>query len=414
MYYYLKHFPWIDDGDPRYEIDGVVGSNDLRSLPQMGAPGLVGAGYAFAAFPNQIADSEAIYLGDSLAGLRNKSAAEPALGLGVGEVLATNARDFLWELVTQHADPTGAARWLPYIPTMNRALEVRLGGHGLIKSEHFDPVLHPLVLEVEQNSYRAVREDALAGLLKGADGVVDTEFHRRYLQGLVDKYQLPPEAFIPPDLPSETPLPRDTVVTDDFNRSNENLNASANWAMVIGSGNTLVVFSNQLRANDTNNNSRARHGTDLAGNDSFAEMDAVTFNAPSSSTNRIEVWFRYTSAADTAYGVNLLRTSADAQNISFRKVVTGSVTVLDTDRSVTFTIPDTFRGEASGTSMTSLFNGSGEHSFSDSAIAAGLRTGTGGRTRTTVGDVEGDDWSGGDLAAVEAEEVHRRRMISVP
>lgn len=380
----------------------AIGAIDLRSLTQCGPPGAAPLGYDFASFEDTITISGAIYLGDSLGALRNKSAMETALGLGVGEILATNVRDALWEYLNQHADPAGLARCGPLVPTMRGDVEMHLG--GLLRSERFDQTIHPLVIQVEQNSYRHVREDAIAGFLRGVDGKVDIQFHRRYLDGLVAKYRLPYQTFIPSDLPDEKPLPRGTTVTDDFNRSDEDLSASANWDELAGD---MDVVSNQVSMTGTAAQNMARHATALSSNDNYGQLEIITLNQPAASSNRVGPTFRSQAAANTSYSAEPSRSSADAQTIQFLKVVTGSISGIGAAPSITLSLPDTAKGQADGTTMTSFFNGSQEEQFTDPAITTGLHGGLGSRVRDSAGDCVGDDGEWADLAAVAAK---RRRV----
>ena len=387
MHYYVLPSEWNTDDDAGFSVWDLldaVGAIDLRSLPHMSVADGISQGVAFGAFQAPIINPEAIHLGDSLAGLRNKSAVETELGLGVGELVATNVRDVLWELFTQHADATGAARWKPIIPTRGRKMELHIGGHSLLRSETYIEAMHPLVLDVERENYRQVREDTINRDTLGIRNR-DPQFHRQYLQALVEKYGLPFERFIPSGLPRETPITHGTTVTDNFTRANESLDASANWAEVSGD---INVVANEVAWVATNNAS-ARYEVDLASSDHYGELRGVS--VPNSNSSRYGVGLaRFSSSANTYYGY-LTRNSGS--NSAIYKRVTGTHTNLQF--LAAHSSAGTTRTEANGSTITGFFDSTDDGNVTDTAITGNVRAGLAIRSN---GD-SGDDFEAADLAA---------------
>jgi hypothetical protein len=77
----------------------------------------------------------------------------------------------------------------------------------------------------------------------------------------------------------------------------------------------------------------------------------------------------------------------------FNKIVNGTPTVLDTNKSVTRSLPDTIEIECSGSTMVSRFNGATQHNFTDTSLTGNLQCGIATRRAADVVD----DFSAEDL-----------------
>ena len=78
--------------------------------------------------------------------------------------------------------------------------------------------------------------------------------------------------------------------------------------------------------------------------------------------------------------------------LEFAKVVNGTITLIDTVRSITVTLPDTLEIQCNDSAMVSRLNGATEHNFTDTAITGNLRCGmTLRRTTDAVDDFSAED-----------------------
>lgn len=380
----------------------------------MGTDGPIAQGFAWGSFETEISDPNAIYMGDSLDSLRNKSAIATALELGSADILATTVREVIFELFTQHADPTGAVRWKPLIPTLGLRLELHIGGHSLVKSERFDQVQHPLVLEVEKLNYRKIREDAIQGRINR-----DTQFHRRYLSRLVEKYHLPFGSFIPSDLPSEAPLPHSTTVTDNFNRADEELGASADWDEDSGD---FEIVSNAVDLIATGGDGRnsAEHQTALASDDHYSQADIESLQGTSGI--RVEVKFRY---ADHNNFYSAGTTDRGSDTVDLFRRVTGTITEINAPGPIhdPWVDGDTLYGEVDGSSLDLRVNGTSEHTGTDTALTGQTHVGIGAQNQDPAmgwDNFEGADLAVGEILVVEEHQpgsatwAQARRTIVLP
>ena len=372
MNYYLTPWTWnTSEGLPFWEVPDAIGLVDLRPPGQAG-PGPTPSGFAFAAFLNQITNPDAIHLGDSLAGLQNKSVAETALGLGVGELVATTILDAVWELLLQHADPTGATRWKPIMPTRQGAMELHLGGHSLLRSETYSEAAHPLVLDVEREDYRRVREDTLQRVTRGIRNR-DPLFHRQYLQSLVEKYGIPFERFIPAGLPTETPIPHGSQIIEAWPTTGTTISSGQDnaWTEVTDD---LTVATDGIHQTGNPDTTEAwgRCDVDLAGADQDGKVEATDMVRAGGANPELGVTVRYAAAADTCYFATLRDASSDFIRLYQR--ITGSNTQL-ASAGITLSIPDQDKVSINGSTLKSFFNTVEQSSVTDTAITGNTRVG---------------------------------------
>jgi hypothetical protein len=181
------------------------------------------------------------------------------------------------------------------------------------------------------------------------------------------------------------------TVSDDFNRAdNTDINSGApvTYATIVG---TLRIISNALCRNTLG--PRCRVESDLASANHFCEAVISTMGV--TGDNAAEVYVRYDSAADTAYGLRWLGATG---NYRLRKIVAGVITDLGVGTTQAVSVPATIRLEVTGTTLTAYFNGASVESISDSAISGGVRVGL-GIGNAADGSVAIDSFNGGDLAA---------------
>lgn len=199
------------------------------------------SGYGIFVYDNPV--SLAYPLGDINDSLTSKKRVDIGKLLGVETPPDLPVGELLWWLFNTQGEPTGLERWRGFLPNQKLTMRMRLG--DVIRREQYDPAKFLMVLPILQNDYRKLREACL---------LTDSKDYLKRLTVWSEKYKLPTEAFIPSDLPIEKAEPHDTVILDDFDRSNANPPGTATvatvsqgwaWADVEGdislSGNVLVI-----------------------------------------------------------------------------------------------------------------------------------------------------------------------------
>ncbi|KKL60362.1 hypothetical protein LCGC14_2206080, partial [marine sediment metagenome] len=197
--------------------------------------------------------------------------------------------------------------------------------------------------------------------------------------------------------------------TDDFNRGNEALGASANWQE---DEDNWSIVSNVVRPGTTYADAHLARCTnsDLASLNHYAQLDIVTMGVPSSGTARAGPTARYydgTTGIADHYGYNYRaeRTSGDVETLLLRRWLNGSGTTLFSD-SWAMSLPDTIKVSANGSTIAGYLNGAEVNSTTDTAIPAGgvgsdsnyYWGGMYGQPRN-VGNVEVDNWEMADLVS---------------
>ena len=140
-----------------------------------------------------------------------------------------------------------------------------------------------MVLGVLHENYRKLRGWTVAG-------VVSEGLHRKVLTVWIEKYGISDyKVFIPEGLPLEKPLPHNTVITDDFDRSDQSPLGTGpeawSWSNV-GSGGFSIV-GNRARNDNSNDVDSARADSDLSSADHYVEGDvSVVINKRGGLTGR--------------------------------------------------------------------------------------------------------------------------------
>ena len=371
---------------------------DLRTVAQIAA----GTGYGlFKAQPETITD--AISLGDDLDGKIDRAMVVQEFGLGEA-LVSKSVRGVIWELTTMHADPTGVDRVAPVMPTSRRKLEIHLD--GLIYSSDFDirnSTEASVVKKRLQEDYRRIREIA-----RDPKTSVPSDHHRKVLGHWKKKFRTDDhEQFIPTGLPNESPLKPATTVSDDFNRSNENLEASANWSLLNGGAGTesLVVFSNQCREDTTSatGHSHAQYQTALSSDDHTAEITIEALVAPGSARSWGGASARCSSNSGSANAYNYQATIDSSSVVRGRLLKftgTGPSTTVLIDETETVNTSDIVLTKADGSNISGSIAGvvTGGPT-TDTSLTGDLNVGLASRIASgSVGDIELDNFSGSDLA----------------
>lgn len=383
-YYALAKKIWYEEDDAWGPPKGILGAVDLSADD--------GTGYMFVTqdkpFQNvhlPIGDGTRL---DSYV-MTSTEKAGWAAALGVNPSTTGTLLDALWNLLTTEADPEGIQRAKPIMPTHKRELELRLGGHSLIRSEKLPgtPSKHPAwskINKVLQNIYKEKRKQ-------------DTIHARKWMGAQARKLKLSDEKISQlidfRKRKKDLPLKPETVVSDNFTRSDEELGASSDWTEVVGD---WEVVSNEVQYIGPTGGiqAAARYEQDLSSDDMYSEH-TITSNDTTEGSQGGSLC-RFNSSANTNYGVSTHQDSPTLIGLRAFKRVSGSRTNLDSDQSVTFNIPETIRIEADGSTIRTYLNGIKKHDFTDTSITGYTRAGLHARQQDAA-TVTLDNFEAGDL-----------------
>ncbi len=407
-HYYLRRWQWspevIVDGEVVQEgywhMPGAVALIDLRSLPQQSLRGDVipAQGWCFCAYDSPVVDADAIDLGTDLDTLTPGQRRDMGIALGHGAtaITATSLRHAVWDCLGIHADPTGASACLPLVPDRDGIARVHLRGHSVIVARRITQASPewPNLRALLQRNYRKIRGHAI----DPSDPMPGTK-HRQYLDWLTEKYEgVPFQEFIPPDLPVETPVPHDTSISDIFDRVDQVLSASADWAHLGPFGDVIRIVSNQLEPLNANTPARMQHQTVLSSDDHTAQLDVITLNVPTASNSTVSVFTRMRDV-NNMYIFQELNGFTSGKRRQIRKRVGGTATSLS-DVAQVFSLPDTVKGKSEGSSHTISIDGTDFESATDTSLTGDLNIGleVNRATGTVQTDTQADNFSGGDIA----------------
>lgn len=358
--------------------EGTRFAVDLRPIPAQADP-VNASGYALFGVPDALvlgADYRLFGIGRGLTDIVPAEADRKVFAsmAGVGTVDGSTLAEWLYTLLTLHADPLGDTAVRPLMPTRSKRLEA--GG----VARRFDlaaPECAKSIL-VMQDNYRRIRDGG-------------GEMHRKYLDDLIIKFGGDERVYIPDDLPLETRLPRETTIADSFNRADQSgLGSSSegwSWSAVQA---TASIVSNQASVAGNVGIFSQRADSDLSTDDHYADItfiqSVVGGGGPAT---------RFASAATTYYKTNPFSDG----NIYLQKLVTGTETTISST-AFTRAANDIYRTESDGSTQRSLQNSVQRLSSTDTAITGNLRTGLAGYTSGTAGQTAVfDTFTASDLAA---------------
>jgi hypothetical protein len=364
---------------------GVTSWIDLRTPAECGAAPTAANGVAI------FVTADGANLGASYTNLGTDPERQltPAQRASLGTALrlpsapnSTALADCFYEALTTKADPTGAARAKPIIPTGDLRLELHLGGRKL-RDRAFDAGSAEAAVIQQQlrAEYRTARQAVQAGQLPA-------NFHRKILGGWVQKYKLSYRWFQPADVPDESDIPPSTTYTESFPTNSSTLSSGQDqpWTEVFGDA---QVLSGALT--EVSGNPHVRCNTVLSSSDNYAQ--GVVVNANTVNSRAVGPACRYSSSADTAYGAVQY-----ASNVSptYRIIKMVAGVKVDLGTGTTQTAGATKKVYASGTTIKAYQNGSEVESITDTAISTGTDAGVtfwNSNTTTTL-----DNFEAGDLA----------------
>ncbi len=388
-YYYLGPWQWTTapEGSQQWQAPPhTVGLVDLRPV----APNVQAVGFFSTDQPLNDSDYESF--GDQLDGnltSAQKSAWQSLLGLS-DPLSSSTLLDVLWETLTTQADPDGNTRAKPLMPDSGGAFELHLGGHSLVKRLHVkgrDAHLRiphwPQVQRVLQNDYRRIvaGEQAMAeawrnnqksrfghkvAAMAKAHGVAASDLRdqmartheampAKWLGNWARKLRLRDasqvsDLLIPSDMDRIQPRQPSTTLSDDFNRSNESLDAG-NWTELDGawslSGNKALADGSTASGDQA----VARYDTALSSEDCFAQIyhDTNTDRYPSPIV-RVP-----SGTADDRNGY-LARARPSTDTKSLLKLVDGTVTSL-ASKAEAYSLPADYRVSADGSTIKMFIDG---------------------------------------------------------
>ncbi len=364
----------------------TIGVCDIRGPQRSGQPGPTPQGYGLFTLSQPDPNLD-MALGDLDTLLTHGQRLDLAqrLGLRPGAIASQKVDDFIWELLTLHADPTGQTGWKPLMPTAQGSLERHLGGFATVRRS-YDPVQHPLVLDLARLDFQRNRLDFEA---------VGSNWHLAVLRALESKYRRAglTARELAPDL--EDQLRRfvagGATITDDFNRTDESLDAGP-WVEI--DGNWSVTSNEVERTTQTATAFPAccHHTTSLASDDHFAE---IVYKTQENNFSFMGGAARASGTSDTNENLYFSRIRARNSDRVLAKSINGTHTDLASDASGSGP-PQTVKTEANGSTIKLFDAGVEVHSVTDTDLTGTLTVGLAGHNNRAS---TGDDFDAADLAA---------------
>lgn len=384
--------PWKKDtSDPEFPYydspAGTKGSVDLRSIPEQSTD-TGNSSHGFFAVDGPIPPSCTLLgTGDCrdlpLTPLI-KSTWKSLTGVDIeGDKLANG----LMHHMTEGSDPTGLTGVKPLSMNPQGFVELYLGGHSRIarrkvnfnsnRSEHRKYLAKVEELhQIHFGQYQDL-EDA---------GIIPHGHSRKVLSKLCEDTKTDKsdpakwKRFLPQRLRQghEGPAPHATSFSDDFNRSDEDLDVSANW--INQSGNNLIR-SNQVKHDGTGTTNAASRNTNaLSSADHSCEITRVD---TMTSSAYVAPSVRHSSSVNLEYYTVFFRSSSPA----IFKRVAGVFTSLQAVTSEA--AANTYKCEAATDLISAFINDVFDASVTDTSITGNLFCGLSLRQSNNIGD----DWS---------------------
>ena len=401
--YYLG--PWVWENGSWNPPAGTVAVIDLRTLPQMGAPGPVAQGYGLFGVNITLGTGYRLIATGSDPNLTAISTnTRNAIGRDLGyTVSGTSVIDLLWDIFTVHSDPTGFTAPKPLMPETGGRLRLTFG--AAVRQEAFLFGVHPhteKVAAVLQNDYRAIALDA-------ALGRVHPDLPGKVLDSWAEKYRIDKRAkeqwarMVPPELREAAVLvAHATTITESFNKADsDTLGPDLNWTEL--NSNDTDVVSNAAEW-QTSRFSAAADANRANSSLSSADMYAQAETTISGSGNYAGAMVRKDSSATlTMYGA-WRRFDGINWQVRLEKVVSGTITNLATN-TITPSSPDTIKVSAEGTSIKSYHNGTQYGSVTDSAISGNTYAGLFGCEASFSTNPRADNFEAADLGASATSQI---------
>ena len=401
MTHYLGDYELIDiSGVPTWQppnVDDCISAVDLRPTPVQGKSGRDpkrASGVFSYATPQDTRGNNLIHLGDSESDVLDKRASQAWKSKTGIDATGDTVSRTLFNSLGQQSDPLGDDTAPTLMPTKRGQFDLWMGGK---RNRFAASPRHQNMALVR------VRHD----FAKVWNSETNKDVARKHLQGQIEKYrrQQPDDwsVLVPGHLVDDVrgPIPHDTDVADDFDRSDEDLDTSSDWDNATNGG-EFKVYSNGV----------TRSGSGLA--------KIVFQQAFANDDHSAEIYWTDNNDAFWASA----RTPNDGTTHTYyyawmfgtyarvHKMVTGSTTYLG--QTGGYGSAGTIRCDCNGSTIIHNLNGSDVTSVSDSAITGNLYTGLGTSTQNG-GAAMGDDFAasdgvtgGGGILYTQLERDHTR------
>jgi hypothetical protein len=274
--------------------------------------------------------------------------------------------DLLADHLMGGSDPAGLDRCKPLVPTREGDLELWLPGHSLVWSERFEWNNHK-----HTNKLRDLLRADATELKKS----VPQEAYERWLGGLEWKHKQKIAQDIDKDAKPRNPH---TSASDNFNGSDSGtLGIQQTWTEY----GTFANTSNKAYGLSTLGVQRtARCDADVSSSDQWVTVLIDTLSRGSQDRAQAGACLRFSSSAETCYFTFYGHdTTAPTTRMTTGKIVSTTITVLAGPTSIAFStgsVSETCKIAASGSTIDTYKAGTTSvHSFTDTAIASGLRGG---------------------------------------
>lgn len=311
-YYYLAPWEWVTEGGISFwrapSADKLTGAVDLRSVPAQ-SKAEVAEGYGFFSYSEPVVIPGSIDLGDSLdAALFAATRAQIRVALGIrGSLRSSTPRDILWEILTDHADPTGETGPKPLRGKLGREVTLALGGQ-VVKSEPFNESHRQRTIAVFQADYERNRQAVINGQLPMETVQKWVGRTMKDLYGEMSDERA--KEIVPEAYKNESQLWRipETTIADNFTRADNAAlgSSSEGWSWLEGFD-IWSISGNTVAHGDSGIWDFAKANTNLSTDDQYAQANVT---GPTTNTSAFEgVALRL---GDYAWAGSLAASSYDA------------------------------------------------------------------------------------------------------
>lgn len=402
MFHYLA--PYVETATPTgIEFvwpDGAVGAFDLRPPVQQ-----VQNGFAYFASTIPIPGGALIGTGALPDVVLDRHARRRWTGI-IGHSLRDKLIDCLWAACHEESDPLGERGLLPLRPTIS-GTELWIGG-TLIRRRSNLRIWQPeckAALELSRRVYARTRQRAMDGILRDKHGRVDYEHHRRVLDHMGETYGVaePGKLFAPRI--RENTLQHATLLTDDFNRADDD-SLGASWTeFATGAADVAGVRINSNACNFARTTSvstvadYARYESDLSTDDHESRGGVSAFTRVNGTPN-LGVCSRYDSTATNRDFI--IARIAHLNIVQLFKFVADAATQIGSNAAISYaSLPRTVVAKSTAADAHSAFwAGTEEVGPSTDAVHVGeLRGGVFGYRANTGNTLDIDGWQAEDSGA---------------
>lgn len=358
--------------------DGYIAGLDLRVNSQTG-PGI----FTY--------ESQAFCTGTLFGGLDHTltSAQRLALETATGQDLTAynTLRESLWALFTELSDPRGLTGKKPVRGKVRSMIQLRLPPFGVIEEERYNTAHRERIIDVFKWDYRRIRPDHT----EPGTGRIDEQLGRFIRAKLIANGLSDPLDILPAEFRDDAPRTPHTLVTDDFNYTDELGNNSWTEEVCDWEADGDDAFIN---ATGGDGRCQAYHDTAQSTDDHYCQVQII--NSNNFSGKSYGCIARYGGTQDW-YGGGAYNSA------NFRVIKRTGSSYTEIVSSGTFDDDDVVKFEVDGSNLDLFVNGSGtpEISTTDSDVTGGTSTGL----YSNDGNTSWDDWESDGLGAAPARRI---------